>query len=65
MPAIADRHSLSMPDPYIVPATSLARSNALHSAQKPTVPPTHEIFGQASSNIFCRVLVTPGSGIPT
>ncbi len=32
---------------HVVPATSLTRSNALYSAQKPTVPPTHEIFGLA------------------
>ncbi len=39
------RHIALGPAPYVVPAMSLARSNALHSAQKPTVPPTHEIFG--------------------
>jgi len=45
MPAIAVRHSLSLFAPYVLPAMPLARSTALHSAQKPTVPPTHELFG--------------------
>jgi hypothetical protein len=39
------RHIAPDPAQDVVPATSLTRSNALHSAQKPTVPPTHEIFG--------------------
>ena len=39
------RHIAPDPTRHVVPATSLARSNALHAAQKPTVPPTHEIFG--------------------
>ena len=38
------------PDPsrHAAPATSLARSNALHAAQKPTGPLTREIFGLES-----------------
>jgi len=39
------RHIAFDPAPTVVPAMSLARSNALHSTQKPTVPPTHEMFG--------------------
>jgi len=39
------RHIALDPTRHVVPATSLARSNALHTAQKSTVPPTHEIFG--------------------
>jgi len=37
------------PAPYVVPAMSLARSNALHATQKTTAPPTREIFGFGSS----------------
>jgi hypothetical protein len=46
------RHIALDPAPYVVPAMSLARSNALHSAQKPTVPSTHEIFGLVANSLF-------------